>query len=270
MRSTPALVPLLRRLLGAAYEPLAALCWAIILVPKHIGMTLTWRSTVARLENSPQGLQVHVGCGSRHMPGMLNCDARATWATDMRMDCAKLAPLKNGSARVIFANAFFEHLYRRQQVPFLRECGRVLAGDGVLVLLGIPDFHVVAESYIGKVPGYYSPQFGLYDAHRATHGDPEQAPRWWLKQLHKSLFDRASVEALLGDAGFCTWTTFRYCFPGETVPINLGVVAWRNEPTRTLRDVLTPFSDYIADVDEPVTTGYLWQHIRRASPQLAD
>ena len=56
------------------------------------------------------------------------------------------------------------------------------------------------------------------------------APNYWLEQLHKSLFDRESIQDLLKRAGFKCYAVFNYAIPGEELPVNLGFVAWKNKP----------------------------------------
>lgn len=212
--------------------------------------TLTWRATAKKLATRQGGLKLHLGCGNRHHNDMLNCEYRPSSAADVVMDCGDLSRFKNGSVNQIFSNAFFEHLYRSQQIPLLRHCHRVLDENGTIVFLGIPDFRVIAEHYIQKAPGLkgVGEVFDLFHVYRYTHGDPEFAIGYWLEQLHKSLFDKEYIEYLLSSAGFQGWSIFNYCYPGEDIPLNLGFVAWKDQPKQSLREVLKPFNDYISDI----------------------
>jgi len=164
-------------------------------------------------------IKIHLGCGNEDIPDFLNVDVRSTPATDLVLDCSTLDGIPQGVAKVVFCNAFVEHLYRKQLPVFLRELKRVLSADGYAVLLGIPDFETVARSYIQGERGFISERFDLYEVYRYTHGDPESQPSWWLEQLHKNLFDHWSLSQQLADAGFVKYSVFRYYFPGEHLPV---------------------------------------------------
>lgn len=106
-----------------------------------------------------------------------------------------------------------EHLYL-QQVPFaLAEWARVLSPSGSLVVLGIPDFETIARLYLEGAPGILTERFDLFHVYNYTHGRPEMecrtnwktwdpvrnldtAPPGWLPQLHKAIYDSATLYAL--------------------------------------------------------------------------
>src|SRR5689334_7750799 len=72
--------------------------------------------------------KLHVGCGSIRMHDFINVDYRATNAADMSMDCSELSYFPSNHFTLIFANAFFEHLYRKKRVGFIESCHRLLTG----------------------------------------------------------------------------------------------------------------------------------------------
>lgn len=191
------------------------------------------------------GLAIHLGCGNKKVAGMINCDIRQSAATDLVMDCSRLDPFDSGSADAIFVNAFFEHLHVREQIPFLRECQRVLADPGTLTMLGIPDFETVARAYVAKEAGILGPVFDLYHVYRYSHGgDFANAPEFWMEELHKSLFDTPYLEYLLEKAAFGSWLILRYCYPGENLPLNLAVFGWKRGPQAPSPSI--PLSTYIS------------------------
>src|SRR5207302_252395 len=98
---------------------------------------------------------------------------RATNATDIALDCIKIDYFKQGSMSIIYANAFFEHVYRLQRVSCLKSCFRTLRDDGILLFTGIPDFYQIANAYMTKQKGIFSKKFDAFDVYRFTHGDPE-------------------------------------------------------------------------------------------------
>lgn len=174
--------------------------------------------------------KLHIGCGDVRMPNYLNVDFRATKATDIIHDCANLDIFPSCTFSVIFASAFFEHLYRKQNIAFLKSALRILKPEGKIVIVGIPDFKRVAQAYLKREEGIVSEKFDLYNVYRYTHGDPEQYPDWWLQQLHKSLFDQKTIVSLLSESGFRKFYIFRYCFGKEKIPLSLGFLAFNKAP----------------------------------------
>jgi len=200
---------------------------------------------------SKREIRLHLGCGDDHLPGYLNCDYRLTNAADVIMDCNSLRKFKNISVTEVFSHAFFEHLYKAQQLPFLIDCHRVLKENGYIFFLGIPDFEVIAQEYLdnadfkGEKGG-----FNLYQVYRYSHGDPEIAQDYWLEQLHKSLFDKKYLKDLLLTAGFSKIVLFNYCYPGEKIPLNLGFIGYKNAENISHQDIETimaRYDKYISD-----------------------
>ena len=211
----------------------------------------TWRSKASKLKNSTRGLQLHLGCGGNKLEGFLNCEFRATEAADLVMDCGKLSRFKDNSVSTVFSHAFFEHLYRKQQVPLLKDCFRILKDNGSVVFLGLSDFEVYAQAYIDKNPGIASEVFDLFDLYRHSHGDPEMGIGYWLEQLHKSLFDKQYVEDLLRKSGFEHFKIFNYAYPGEQIPLSLGFVATKDKKEEPeIINILAPFKNNIKNLDQ--------------------
>jgi len=191
--------------------------------------------------------KLHLGCGDVRIPGHLNIDSRETGATDRVMDCTKLDVFPDDSFSVVYSRAFFEHVYFNERVPLLQGVYRMLKEDGAVIFIAIPDFRVIALAYLGDAPGIVSPQFDLLEAYRYTHGAPEGVGAdWWLEQLHKTLFDKPTVETLLDVAGFPKFCIFNYCYMRECIPLNIGFVAFKRSSdlemtNEWLADLLAPY-----------------------------
>ena len=74
--------------------------------------------------------------------------------------------------------------------------------------------------------------------YRYTHGNPEQAPTWWIGQLHKSLFDEEELSSLLNEAGLASHVMFAYAYPDDANPVSvtMGFYATRASSSQeTLR-----------------------------------
>jgi predicted SAM-dependent methyltransferase len=177
------------------------------------------------LRNFNAPYKIHLGCDVVKIEGLINVDVRPTAATDIVRDCGDVNVFPDNSAELIFSHAFFEHLYRAQQIPLLTDIRRALRPDGHIFFCGIPDFEVIARCYLDKLKGNISPTFDLFEVYRYTHGDPEQHPTWWIEQLHKSLFDQHEMRRLLTEAGFTNPALFRYAYRDEPHAMNLAFIA---------------------------------------------
>lgn len=198
-------------------------------------------------------IKLNLGCGKDYKKGFVNCDTVKGIGADVEMDCVDLSRFKDGSVDLIFCHSFFEHLYKYQQVPFLKDCRRILNDKGVLVILGISDFVKVAKCFINNIPAQptFGNGFSLYQAYRLTHGDCEDGKTANIPQMHKGLFDLGYLDRLFN---VCSWQNrfiFRYNFPGENYEISLGIVAFKNPSPvkKSLKDILFEFKSYIDDLD---------------------
>jgi len=178
--------------------------------------------------------KLHLGCGDIKLKDAINLDFRATSTTDIVHNCTNLSVFPPNSFSLIYAHAFFEHLYRNDRVKCLKSAYRVLKNDGFVIFAGIPDFERIAQAYLRKEPGIVSKTFDLFNVYRYTHGDPEQYPDWWLAQLHKSLFDTDELKKLLTWSGFKNFCIFRYRFAREKIPLSLGFAAFKRKPDKKI------------------------------------
>lgn len=185
-------------------------------------------------------MKLHVGSGRVRVDGFLNVDVRPQPEVDIVGHAGHLPMIETGSAEVVLGHALFEHIFVGQQLLTLREWKRVLASNGRLIILALPDFKTIAELYLQGARGIFGERFDLFNVYRFTHGEPEHAthavwsqwqprpgndaPAEWIPQLHKGLFDADYVNDLLVEAGFKS-LIFTYCYPGEEHPVNLGFIA---------------------------------------------
>ena len=214
----------------------------------RIPATIANRRRVSALRKR-RSLRLHLGCGDERLSDCVNIDYRRTSATDMTMDL-NVPRLAAASVALVFSNAFFEHLYRPQRLPHLRRLRESLEDGGVCCYIGVPYFRNIAKFYLERAPGTVGPVFDLFNVYRYTHGDPEHQPRWWLGQLHKSLFDEEEVAALLRDAGFQTFVMFCYGYPGDDheLPVTMGFYASPAAvPIEQLRSECLRFLERFAD-----------------------
>lgn len=188
-------------------------------------------------------MNINVGSSSTRIPGFLNVDIRRIEGVDIVGHAGAFRGVGDGTVQTLFASAVLEHIFLGQHLAVFAEWKRVLAPDGLIVCIAIPDFAMLARLYLQNAPGIVSKRFDLLNVYRYTHGWPEEAlaPVWgqwqpdkhpnaapaeWLPQLHKALFDVTYVQGLLEVSGL-RGACFNYVYGGnnEIHPLNLGFIA---------------------------------------------
>jgi len=201
-------------------------------------------------------MRLHLGCGKDTIKGMINCDIQNIKGVDIVMDCGNLSKIKSNSVSVIFCHSFFEHLYNHQQALFLQGCKRILNKNGVLIMLGIPDFDKITELYFKKAKAVFPFEgtFNLYQAYRLTHGDYEEKFKECIPQLHKGLFNKEVLTGFMKICGFPDFKVFNYKPPPEQYRLGIGIVAWKNKQTNSdkLVKALIGFKKYFNDFEGDV------------------
>ena len=90
---------------------------------------------------------LHLGCGTRRLPGYCGVDSRPEVEPDVVADVENLEQFEDGSAKIIYASHVLEHIPRPHVLTVLEEWRRVLMPGGTL-RLAVPDFLVLAELYL--------------------------------------------------------------------------------------------------------------------------
>jgi predicted SAM-dependent methyltransferase len=135
-------------------------------------------------------LKLHLGCGSRHIPGFVHVDLLSAPHVDIVGPVDQL-PVRDASASLVYASHVLEHFGRYEYQAVLTEWFRVLAPGGVL-RLAVPDFAACAALYYesgladrltGLVGLLVGGQRGAYD-------------------FHKMIFDEESLRLDLLGTGF--------------------------------------------------------------------
>ena len=186
-------------------------------------LTVGWK--FVRLGN-PSTTKLNLGCGDVHIPNYLNLDVVRTKAVDFVADISELSFLESGMYEEIRLDAVFEHLYRWQQLPFLKSAYRALKPGGKIILNWLPDFDTLISAYQNKTPGIKRPVFDLYEVYRFTHGDP--TPLNGPQQIHKDIFTAQSITKLLQEADFSDIEVKNVRYRDEKVPVNMNIIAWRD------------------------------------------
>lgn len=134
--------------------------------------------------------RLHIGCGPQILSGWTNVDNQTYPGVDHVLDVTIGLPFND--VEYVFAEHFIEHLSFDDGLNFMRECRRVLAGDGILRLTTpnldwVMDTHYRRESWTGDADAIDS----CFRTNRAFRG-------WG----HQFLYNRQSLDAALRLAGF--------------------------------------------------------------------
>jgi predicted SAM-dependent methyltransferase len=135
-------------------------------------------------------MKLHLGCGSRYIPGFIHVDALAAPHVDIVGPVEKL-PMADNSASLIYASHVLEHFGRFEYRAVLQEWFRVLRPGGIL-RLSVPDFAACAAIYY---------ECGLADGLSGLVGLVVGGQRDGY-DFHKMIFDEDFLRRELLDTGF--------------------------------------------------------------------
>jgi predicted SAM-dependent methyltransferase len=135
-------------------------------------------------------IRIHVGAGPQRLPDWINVDAYPYEGIDQVLDVREAFPFEN--VRFIFAEHFIEHLEFRDAATFLRRCRAALSQDGVL-RISTPnlDWVWVTQYHFGSWASTDAQVQDCFNLNKGFHG-------WG----HKFLYNRATLECALREAGF--------------------------------------------------------------------
>lgn len=135
------------------------------------------------------GLKLHLGCGTKRLPGFVHVDVRPDVNPDVVADITDLREFSDNSAELIYFCHGFEHVRPQQIDSTLAEWKRVLKPGGIL-RLSMPDFEVLARLYVTQnVP--------LENIAYIIHGGQD-----YPENTHYFSWDFASLSKALKKAGF--------------------------------------------------------------------
>jgi len=144
-------------------------------------------------------MRLNLGCGGRRYENYINLDIRMG-AGDVQWDCSLPLPYPDNSIEEIRMDSFFEHLFMTEAVECLKDWYKKLKTGGELIITYLPDFDKVAEQYLdGTLDKIRGDATGLDIAYGALFGAPCGSD---VGQLHKAMYTRNSIEALILQAGF--------------------------------------------------------------------
>ena len=133
-------------------------------------------------------MKLHLGCGSKHIPGFVHVDVEAYPHVDFRVPVNRLTFAPDNSVDLIYASHVLEHFGRHEIDQVLQEWFRVLQKGGVL-RIAVPDFDAVSKRY--QETGELSELIGLVCGGQRNQYD-----------FHKMVFDERLLGERLRNAGF--------------------------------------------------------------------
>lgn len=135
-------------------------------------------------------MRLHLGCGSRYIPGFVHVDALPASHVDIVGPVERL-PMDDASVSLIYASHILEHFGRYEYKAVLQEWFRVLKPGGIL-RLSVPDFAACAALYY---------ESGLMDSLTGLVGLIVGGQRDEY-DFHKMVFDENSLRRDLLECGF--------------------------------------------------------------------
>ena len=91
-------------------------------------------------------MKLHLGCGSKHIDGFINIDARELESVDVVDDVRVLDKFNKKSVSLIYASHILEHITRLEYTNVLSRWYELLEDGGVL-RIAVPDIEKVFEHY---------------------------------------------------------------------------------------------------------------------------
>jgi len=140
-------------------------------------------------------MRLHLGCGSRCIPGFVHVDLAEYPHVDHRRSVADLSPFADGSADLIYASHVLEYFDRQEAAGILAEWRRVLRPGGTL-RLAVPDFPALVQVYqqTADLKNILGPLYGRMVLRRSD-GRAEVV-------YHRTVYDFPSLRRLLEESAF--------------------------------------------------------------------
>ena len=149
--------------------------------------------------------KIHLGCGSKEIPGWFHVDILDYPHVDHRGPVEDLSFIEDSTVELIYASHVLEHFGRWAYMDALREWRRVLVSGGIL-RLAVPDFGAVARLYVsGTLPRGIEDLRGLICGGQRDQYD-----------FHGMIFDEADLTRALLECGFkevrrWDWRSTEHC-----------------------------------------------------------
>ena len=148
---------------------------------------------IRTLHAEHEPVQLHLGCGKRHLPGFLHLDLDSYPHIDQLSNVADLSAIPDASVDLIYACHVLEYFDSLEAGAVLREWCRVLK-KGAVLRVSVPDFDKIIEAYrkYDDMALLYGFLYGRYVQAESGH-DPI---------YHRMVYTHRSLRDHLLGAGF--------------------------------------------------------------------
>jgi ubiquinone/menaquinone biosynthesis C-methylase UbiE len=143
------------------------------------------------MSNDTELIKLHLGCGTRRIPGWIHIDIVDHPHVDFCTEAHNLSMLQDESCSIVYASHILEYYdWQEAQDMVLLEWERVLVPGGTL-RLALPNFEVHTKLYAAGLPLDYfiGPLYGKI-------GEGKN------RVYHKSTYDYPTAKTMLINAGF--------------------------------------------------------------------
>lgn len=140
---------------------------------------------------------LHLGCGTKYLPGFLNIDGNPFNKIDVWLDVRNGLPFRSGSVDSIYSTHMFEHFYTDELKRLLQECVRVLNGHGGIRLI-VPSLESAIAAYSQARSEWFSDTF---PRHFDSLGG-RFSNFVFCDGQHRTAFDFSYLSEVLREAGF--------------------------------------------------------------------
>ena len=147
---------------------------------------------------SSNGLRhLHLGCGTKYLPGFVNIDGNLFNKIDLWLDVRNGLPFSSASVDSIYSTHMFEHFFADELNALLRECLRVLKPGGGIRLI-VPNLESAITAYGRKESGWFHDAF---PRHFDSLGG-RFSNFVFCDGQHRTAFDFGYLDEVLRAAGF--------------------------------------------------------------------
>lgn len=134
----------------------------------------------------------NIGSGQRKFiaPDWINVDCQERWTPDIVADGAHLDMLPDGNAQYVVLHHVLEHYGCGEAVGLVKECHRILAPGGSLLVF-VPDIHALCNGWrLGRI----NTETFMISLYGAYMGDEADRHKWGYIPETLETFLRASAE----------------------------------------------------------------------------
>ena len=153
--------------------------------------------TYSRALSLGRPLHLHLGCGTKYLPGFVNIDGNPSHKLDLWLDVRNGLPFPNNSVDSIYSTHVFEHFYSDELEKLLNECARVVKpGAGMRIVVPSLSNAIVAyqqkrtDWFYDSFPRHFDSLGGRFSNFVFCDGQ------------HRTAFDFSYLDEVLRGSGF--------------------------------------------------------------------